>query len=58
MAHHAARAIDSDQILSAKLPEVIEVFKHRSDVIMAAVYKRPLWINDSRTSEWLYRESS
>lgn len=51
MAHHAARAIDSDQILSVKLPEVIEVFKHRSGVIRAARYKRLPRISDSRTSE-------
>lgn len=31
---------------------MIEVFKHRSGVIRAAMYKRPLWIDDSRTSKW------
>jgi hypothetical protein len=58
MAHHAARAIDSDQILSVKLPEVIEVLEHRSGVIRAARYKRPLRISDSRTSEWMCSKSS
>lgn len=57
MAHRVARAIDSVQILSLKLPEVTEVFKDRSGVIRAALYRRPLWINDSRTSAWMYRES-